>query len=892
MLKKRLTVYKEPRVKSKFILSCVVLLVIVYAAPGLHAGTSGKIAGAVYNTETGELLPGTTIRIMELNYAVPCDGDGEFYFINVPVGSYTLEASLIGYQVVSKTNVKVLVDLTTPVDFYLISKELSTDSAVVVIAERQLIQRDVSYSENWLTRDEIIRMPNSTDVENLIANMAGAVVDGDGNLHLRGGRDGTVTYYFDEIPVQDPFTGTAGTRISPEALEELSVVSGGYLAEYGEALSGIVNALTREGSDHYAGRLKLTDGLARQYNVNSGEFERLSRNSDNTGVFNLGGPIPGLNQAIGGKFFTSTEYRDLNGYLPHNRLISFSQTSKLTFNPDPRLKLNLYGNYFRGRRERFVHRDVNDISYDFNLDGAGLIKSKSYRWGTRATYTFSPKLIFTLKYNHFFTETKLAPEHLFDTYWTDWPGYSEDENGDYNGTIHRDNYNPDYLGNTYSGFTEGDDFYPVYSYRKNAYNSFAADIISQIDKYNQLKFGMEYRTNDLSWDSKQFFNSQPYGEKYDVKPRYASAFVQDKIELGYMILNAGIRADYLNASIDYWDDPFAKNELLTADPKFELSPRFGISHPISDNSVIHFNYGFFYQVPLYQYMYTNLQADLNTGLPIVGNPNMEPEKMIAYELGLNHALTADMTIKLTAYYKDVSNMTAARYIQNPAVSYTYYTNADYGSVKGFDVILSRYSGHSLLSGTVNYSYMIAMGNASYATEGYYDYYTQQEPPIWPDREYPLAFDQRHKMTVNLDLTVPRDYKARLFGLTMPTGWGMNTIINYGSGMPYTKTDNQGNRIGSLNSGRLPSYFRTDLRFVKNFHLGAFNDGRMSFFVEVDNLFDRRNVLNVYTNTGLPNDDGLAADVGEEDQEKYDLLNNDPQNYDIPRTVRWGMEIVF
>ena len=83
MLKKRLTVYKEPRVKSKFILGCVVLLVIVYAAPVLQAGTSGKIAGAVYNTETGELLPGTTIRIMELNYAVPCDADGEFYFINV-----------------------------------------------------------------------------------------------------------------------------------------------------------------------------------------------------------------------------------------------------------------------------------------------------------------------------------------------------------------------------------------------------------------------------------------------------------------------------------------------------------------------------------------------------------------------------------------------------------------------------------------------------------------------------------------------------------------------------------------------------------------------------------------------------------------------------------------
>lgn len=878
--------------KSKIVLCYLVLLVFICAAPVLHAGTSGKIAGAVYSTETGEELPGTTIRIAGLNYAVPCDADGEFYFINVPVGTYTLEASLIGYQAVSKTNVKVLVDLTTPVDFYLIPTELSTDSAVVVTAERELVQHDVSYSGNWLTRDEIIRQPNATSVDNLIANMAGAVVDGEGKLHLRGGRDGTVTYYLDEIPVQDPFTGTAGTRISPEALEELSVVSGGYLAEYGEALSGIVNALTREGGDTYSGKLKLADGLAREYDVNTGDFKRLKRNGHNTGVLNLGGPIPIFNEAFGGRFFTSTEYRDIDGYLPHNRLINFSQTSKLTFTPTTKLKLNLYGNYFRGRRERYVHRDVNDISYDFNLDGAGLIKNKSYRWGSRLVYTHSPKFIFAVKYNHFFTETKLAPEHLFDLYWTEWPGYSENENGVYNGTIHEDNYNPDYLGNTYSGFTEGDDFYPVYSYRKNSYNSFATDVISQIDKYNQVKFGLEYRVNDLKWDNKQFFNSQPYGEKYDVEPRYAAAFIQDKIELGYMVLNAGLRADYLDASIDYWDDPVGKNERKTAKPKFELSPRFSISHPISNRSVIHFNYGYFYQVPLYRYMYTNLQADLNTGLPIVGNPDMEPEKMVAYELGLNHAITSDVTVKLTAYYKDVSNLTSSRFIEFPGGSYTYYTNADYGSVKGLDVVLSKFPTGSILSGSVNYSYMIAMGNASYATEGYYDYYTQDEPPVWPDREYPLAFDQRHKLTVNMDLSVPPGHNFKLFGLSMPTAWNLNTIVNYGTGMPYTKTDNQGRRIGSLNSGRLPSYYRVDMRFAKDLFMNMLGNNRLSLFVEVENLFDRRNVINVYTNTGLADDDGLAADVGEEDREKYELMNKDPQNYDIPRTIRWGFEFVF
>ncbi|MBD3217252.1 MAG: TonB-dependent receptor plug domain-containing protein [candidate division Zixibacteria bacterium] len=879
--------------KSKFLLCCLVILAVAaFTAPLLHAGTSGKIAGAVYNADTDEELPGTTIRILELNQAVPCDADGEFYFINVPVGTYTLEAILIGYQSMTKTNVRVLVDLTTPVDFYLVPSELSSDSTVVVVAERELVQQDVSYSENWMTREEIIRHPNSTSVDNLIANMAGAVVDGRGNLHLRGGRDGTITYYFDDVPVQDPFTGTAGTRISPEALEELSVVSGGYLAEYGEALSGVVNALTREGGETYSGKLKLTDGLTKPYDVNSAEFGKLKRNSQYTGVFNLGGPIPGLFNALGGKFFSSSEYRDLGGYLPHNRLISFSQASKITLNPSPKLKLNLYGNYYRGQRERYDHRDVNDVSYDLNLDGLGMIKSKSYRWGTRATYTHSPSLVFNLQYNHFYTETKVAPEHLFDTYWTEWPGYSEDENGVYNGTIDEDNYNPDYIGNTGAGFTEGDDFYPYYSYRKNAYDSFEGEIISQIDKYNQFKFGLEYRFNDLKWDNKQFFNSQPYGEKYDVEPRYAAGYIQDKIELGYMILNAGIRADYLNAAINYWEDPVTKTTRGTADPKFELSPRFGISHPIASNTVIHFNYGYFYQVPLYTYMYTNLQAELNSGFPIVGNPDMEPEKTVAYEFGLNHAISSDMTLKVTSYYKDVSNLTSTRLVEFPGGSYTYYTNADYGSVKGVDIVMVKHHGSSLLAGSLNYSYMIAKGNASYATEGYYDYFTQDDPPVWPDQEYPLAFDQRHKLALNLDLAVPRGYKFKLFGMNMPSAWGLNTILSYGSGMPYTKTDNLGNRIGPPNSGRLPAYYRVDLRFVKDFYLGFANDTRFSFFVEVENLFDRRNVINVYSNTGLPDNDGQSWNLSTEDQEEYNLLENDPQNFDTPRTIRWGFEYVF
>nr|NIO11470.1 hypothetical protein [Deltaproteobacteria bacterium] len=303
-------------------------------------------------------------------------------------------------------------------------------------------------------------------------------------------------------------------------------------------------------------------------------------------------------------------------------------------------------------------------------------------------------------------------------------------------------------------------------------------------------------------------------------------------------------------------------------------------------------------------MFTNLQADLSTGFPLVGNPDMEAEKSVSYELGINHAFREDMTLKVTTYYKDLTNLASTRQIVYAGGSYTQYTNADFGSVKGVDVTWTKRPDRSNLSGSVNYSYMIAKGNASTAYEGYYDYFTQgTSAPVWPVREYPLSFDQRHTLTVNLDYRVPRHWQGRFLGMSLPSAWGLNVLGKYGSGLPYTKTDDQGNRIGALNEGRMPATYTVDLKFNKDFYLFSDKDLHLSLFTEVENLFDRRNVIHVYSNTGKPNDDGrhyeLTADPdgdgpysAEDVNYYYRLLAKDPQNYDAPRTLRWGLEFVF
>jgi len=875
---------------------------ILWSISPAWAGTAGKIAGVIRDQESGAPLPGASVMIKETSMGTSTDEDGEYFLINIPVGTYTVEVSLIGYQPFKKTKVTVLLDLTTPLDFELKSSPIELEKAITVVAERPIIQKDLTSSTNMVIREQLDNLPNAVGIQPVISSMAGTVEDENRLLHVRGGRAGTVSYLLDDVSIQDPFVGQAGTRISPDALEELSLTTGGFTAEYGEALSGVVSAITREGGSRFAGKVKAYDGLTHSYDVHTGEYGGLERNANQSMIVNLGGPLT-FNQSDQATFFFSGEWARNNGSLPHNRREYHSETGKISLKPTNNLKLVFTGNYYQRDLLRYEHRDVNNISYDFNLKGLGQVKNKSYHFGTKITYPYSQNTIYMIKVNHFYTELKLAPQHLFDFYWKDWPGYAEDSNGVYVGTIHTNNYNyADTFFNT--GFTAAPDFYPVYHFRRTKYTSFGFDLISQIDKHNQLKVGGEYRANGLKWDDKQFFNIRPYGEKYKVNPNYAAFYIQDKIELREIIINAGLRFDYLDADIEYWSDPVTKERRLHTKSKAQLSPRLGISHPISDLTVVHFSYGYFFQVPQYQFMFTNLQADLSTGFPLMGNPDMEAEKSVSYELGINHAFRQDMTLKVTTYYKDLTNLASTRQIVYAGGSYTQYTNADYGSAKGVDVILTKRPDRSNLSGNVNYSYMIAKGNASTPYEGYYDYYTQgTNAPVWPVREYPLSFDQRHTLTINLDYRVPRHWQGSLLGMSLPGAWGLNVLAKYGSGLPYTKTDDQGNRVGALNEGRMPATYTVDLKFNKDFYLFSDKDLRLSFFTEVENLFDRRNVIHVYSNTGKPNDDGrhyeLTADpdgdgpyTAEDVNRYYRLLAKDPQNYDAPRTFRWGLEFVF
>jgi outer membrane receptor protein involved in Fe transport len=883
----------------------LLLLLLLGVVPGsVVAGVTGKVSGVVIDAGSSQPIEGATVRVLGTNLATETDIDGEYFIINVASGKYDIAVTSVGYDSTVKKDVRVLIDLTTPVDFALDQEDIRLGDKVVVYADDPIIQKDLTASRVIFTSDRLKTLPNIVTVQAVLTNYPGVVLDRNQELHVRGGRSGQVSYYYDGFSVQDPFSANSGIHIIPTALEELTLTSGGYAAEYGEALSGVVSAVSREGTSRWRGNLKLYEGFTHSYNVEAGDWKDLERVGNRSISAQLSGPVP-LADPNRFTFSAAGEYLKDPTDLPHNGRTSYTGTVKLSMQPLRTLQLISNAAYYEERGQQYTHRDVNGVSYDFNLDGLPDFEKQSHLIGLSGNLNLSDNMILSTQFNTFYTYTKSAPSHLFDSYWDQWPGYSVDSLGIYNGTIDDDNYGNDIDWSDpmqVVGFTVGDDYEPTFRYRETRYEAYHISLINQINRSHEIKTGVEYRRYRVNWDFKQFYNIRPYGEKYIARPTYASMFLQDKMEYDNFIINAGLRYDYRHADVSYmaWTVDASGDGvsyLKDAESSHKLSPRLGISFPVTDRSVMHINYGIYYQVPSYRYLYTNMQGDVSSGYPLVGYPDLKPEQTTAYEIGLDHLLADDIRLDVTAFYKDIEELvTTASSFKVAGNSVTYFTNGAYGSAKGFDISLEKLPSGGFLTGSLAYSYLIAKGVGSYALEPYYTYLTSAEDTLVPVTEYPLDFDQRHTVTAVLDFRIPHGRHLTLKGLKIPSDWGINLVGHYGSGLPYTLTDIDGNRLGERNEGRLPAYYTVDMRFNKDVRLasGAYI---LSFFVEADNIFDRRNVINVYSLTGRPDYDGINPDAGlalsASELERYDqLYDHDPQHYSPPRTIRTGLELHF
>ncbi|MBI4721447.1 MAG: TonB-dependent receptor [Candidatus Stahlbacteria bacterium] len=366
-----------------------------------------------------------------------------------------------------------------------------------------------------------------------------------------------------------------------------------------------------------------------------------------------------------------------------------------------------------------------------------------------------------------------------------------------------------------------------------------------------------------------------YFDEYNEKPKEGYAYIQDKIEYPGFVLNIGLRYDWFDANtwkinnmemtkridtIIVHGDTIFKSIPDTSGtlPKSQISPRFGISFPVTERTVFHLSYGHFFQTPKMSLLYDSYKTlYLNTvgAWPIIGSPNLGTEWTTQYEIGLGHQIGEEMAIHLTAFYKDIYNLIGLRYVKALPNSYSIYMTSDYGNVKGVEVSFEKRAA-KWLSGGITYTLSFAEGTSSSEREAYLDYIANTpidprtgEPYMLPKTVFALEFDQRHVLNINTNISIPAS--IMILGNS-----NLNFVTQIGSGLPWTERDTKGNIVGERNARNLPWNENTDMKFRKDFSIFK---QKFYVFAEIANLFNKKNVLDIYDGTGKTDDDGNFQD---------------------------------
>lgn len=339
--------------KSLKILTVVFIMIIPFGL--IFAGNSGKIAGIVIDMETKAPLPGANVIIDGTMMGSASDIDGNYFILDVPPGVYTVRAEVIGYKTLIQKEVRVIVGLTTKLHFDL-EQTIIEGEEVIVEAERPIIQKDLTASRSIITADEIADIPLE-DIEDIV-NLTPGFVDG----HARGGRDGEIVYIIDGVYTRDPITGGFDTDVPELAIEEVSIITSGFSAEFSNAQSGIVNIVLKEGGPIYTGKIRYKtsdfgDFKGSEFDEENGYYKPTSGLSDLRRVknmeFTFGGPTPLLGKSSTFNF-AGEVYND-EGRVPNNYEHNATLAGKITFRPFSNDKISLSGNYTTGERGSYSH---------------------------------------------------------------------------------------------------------------------------------------------------------------------------------------------------------------------------------------------------------------------------------------------------------------------------------------------------------------------------------------------------------------------------------------------------------------------------------------------------------------------------------------------------------
>jgi outer membrane receptor for ferrienterochelin and colicin len=956
------------------------VLILSFILTGIAFAGPGKIKGKVVDKESKEGLVGANVSLVGTSYGATTDVNGDYQILNVPAGEYTLKATYVGYAAFNVTGFRVNSDFTTEQNFAM-SSEAVTMQQVEVVAVRPLIRKDYTNTTTVKTADDIANLPIRGVSE--VVGLQASVVKNEGSnlLYVRGGRPEEVSYLMDGVPVNNPLSGrgsAAFTNVNQNIVEELQVQTGGFNAEYGSALSGIINLNTKSATNKYTATAEfVTDALGNPTTGKDGVWGYY------LGNVSIGGPVIPDNDIatlfLSGEhqILTDNDPRAVGGIKPNTKSTNWGFSGKLALKPTKEMDLKLGGNYFGSKGNNW-----NNLDRFLNWEHHQKFDNATLSGFARFTHNIGANLFYSLQGSYFNEKLKSGDGVWYD----DLLSYGDPAK---NPALPSTAQNP---GARYSFLSEPGTVIDRFTKSQSEIFTYNADVTIQAGAH-LLKAGGEYRTHkirrytinpmglalnlqgsgaDGDWERYRNQNVEYYGFNYTgdteydgeddffrndtndkkegpKKPIYLAFYLQDKFELADLVLNFGLRVDHFDAKEMVPKDPlnpfgarlnpdgsinpsggvFDANDWEASSATTQVSPRLGFSFPITDRAVFHAQYGTFLQMPPLQYvLISKTWADrymgdspFSTRIP---NPNLKPERTVAYELGFRQLLTDNVAFSVTGFYKEVKDLIQARNFgvgSTPAFpnSYESYENVDFGTVKGFDVIFEMRR-TSNIAMQVNYTLSFANGTGSEPQrQGRITWIQSQAPKLVA----PLDYDRRHAGSVNIDYRLGEGMGPKFGDLYLLERTGLNLLFTFNSGVPYTRSIvtnpffggvTEIRPTGAINEASTPWNFRFDLNVNRTFKVGPVD---LVAFLSVINVLDADNVVSVYVarrggaalenetgiyrGTGLPDNSGWLATRdgqiwaqtnGPEAVRLFKEREANPENFGMPRQVRVGLRLEY
>lgn len=956
------------KILSSFIL-CTVLFVF-FASTAFAGG--GKIVGKVLDSDTKEPLIGASIVIKGTSLGAATNLNGEYMIINVPPGTYTIKASYVGYSDVTVENVRIYADLTSQTDFSIRNKSFQTKD-VVIVADKPLINKNQTNATSVIKAEDLENLPVRS-VEAIVANQTG-VVRQNGNIYVRGSRSDAVAFYVDGVQVTDPMFG--GSTASPinNSIEEIQFQAGGYTAEYGGANAGIISTTSRSGSEEY----KLSfEGITDNFVSKGSNREMLGGYSYGYSeyVVTLGGPLIPSEKSV--KFYLAASnnfqrspirYWDgvnMPGLFDPSRG-SLADTLNIVYPKGYRLNqasesFKLQGNLTADWKP-LLFKLSGSLALNKSNDGGGIAEIFNYMRvntnegyvGTvnlKTTYVVSNNSFIDLNVNYYKDYTvNMDPslQHNIIAY-----GDSV-ENAKYGYTLRADGVNPTAYAMYGSSFNKFGTEEAYYQKRHDDAFGGKLDFFSQVGSHHEFKMGGDYKRWTIrryllnsAFNLLSYVQSNPdaspeqwyqridnygydiYGNVSDAEGKYApkhpeflGLYIQDKMEYNDLVVNAGLRYDYIFSDSKVFDNPsnisFDKNgnvdysHLIGVPIERHLSPRLGFSFSLTDKAKFHAQYGKFIQQSRLRDIYQGLVlvGDNIKGGYAISSPvgfGLRPEKTTSYDLGFSQQLGDNFALDVTAFYKDIKDQVQIRTVNSEAGAqhggYYAFVNGDFSTTKGieFQLNLRRIE---RVTASFNYTFSDARGTGSNPSTGFRALW--QSPtsiPYFPEQVSPLDFNQAHRGNLNVDYRFIGDD-----GPSLLQNFGGNLLLTFNSGHNFTKVSGYANtRVPqeTLNESATPWAFQLDIKVDKTVNLGGLN---VNIYVLVINLLNTKNVTDVFIQTGSNNDgflnstdgkarvDGYRSTYGEQAAQNYINLynavnNNNADIYGTPRQFRLGVKLEY